>query len=101
MKILVTKGAKIALTKFDATFMNDRLTLAAETQLIDDGSGILKIWRIKKADAVEITKEQHGTFYSAECYVILYTYDVNQDQKYILYTWVVNKTVDRTSYLCN
>lgn len=87
---LVTKGAKIALTKFDATFMNDRLALAAETQLIDDGSGDLKIWRVKKSDAVEISKEQHGTFYSGECYVIWYSYDVNQEKKHVLYSWVVN-----------
>lgn len=70
--------------------MNDRLALAAETQLIDDGSGVLQIWRVKKAEAVEISKEQHGTFYSSECYVILYSYDVNQEKKHVLYTWVVN-----------
>lgn len=71
--------------------MNDRLALAAETQLIDDGTGILKIWRIRKSDAVEIPQEQYGTFYSAECYVILYSYEVNQEKKHVLYSWVVRQ----------
>lgn len=76
--------------------MNDRLALAAETQLVDDGSGSLQIWRIKKADATEIPKEQYGTFYSAECYVILYSYEVNQEKKHVLYSWVVNKFIINT-----
>lgn len=85
----VIKGTKIALSKFDATFMNDRLALAAESQLIDDGSGTLKIWRTKKSDVTEIPKDQHGTFYSGECYVVWYTYEVNKEQKHVIYTWVV------------
>lgn len=71
--------------------MNDRLSLAAETQLIDDGSGTIRIWRVKKADSVEISTEQHGTFYSGECYVVWYSYDVNQEKKHVLFSWVVSQ----------
>lgn len=87
--ILANKPPKIALSKFDATFMNERITLAAEMQLVDDGSGFLRIWRVKKADCLEIAKDRHGMFYSGDCYVVLYSYEVNSKQKHMLYYWLV------------
>lgn len=87
--ILASKPPKIALSKFDATFMNERIALAAEMQLVDDGSGFLRIWRIKKSDCMEIAKERHGMFYSGDTYVVLYSYEINSKQKHILYYWLV------------
>lgn len=86
---LANKPARIALTRFDGDYMNDRLSLAAEIQLIDDGSGTLKVWKIKNNDVTELTKERHGNFYSGQCYVLLYSYEVNSKLKYIIYYWLV------------
>lgn len=88
---LANKPARIALTRFDGDYMNDRIFLAAETQLIDDGSGILKVWKIKNNDVMELAKERYGNFYSGECYILLYSYEVNSKLKYIIYYWLVSK----------
>ncbi|XP_018568811.1 advillin-like, partial [Anoplophora glabripennis] len=84
------KGAKpsILVSKYDALTMEDRPSLAAETQLIDDGTGSLTIWRIKQSHIVEIPKERHGYFFSGDCYIILYTYQTSSEQKHLLYCWL-------------
>ncbi|XP_022911438.2 advillin isoform X2 [Onthophagus taurus] len=88
---IITNGAqknnqKIAITKFDAVLMHERPSLAAETQLLDDGTGTSRIWKIRKNDSVEIGKEKFGNFFSGDCYLIWYSYQ-SQGQKHILYTW--------------
>lgn len=89
INISAYKTAKIALTKFDGDFMNDRILLAAETQIIDDGSGRVHIWRVKRLELVEVATERYGTLFSGDCYVILYKYEVNSKQKHIIYYWLV------------
>lgn len=92
---LLTAGSKptILLSRYDSIQMEERPSLAAETQLIDDGSGNLKIFRIKQQDTVEIPKERHCFFFSGDCYIVLYSYEVSTEQKHILYCWLVSKTV--------
>lgn len=85
----------ILLSRYDALQMEERPSLAAETQLIDDGSGTLTIWRIKEQEMVEIPKERHGVFFSADCYIVLYNYNNLNDQKQLLYCWLVGvKTIN-------
>eukprot|EP01107_Rhizomastix_libera_P007632 TRINITY_DN22656_c0_g1_i1.p1 TRINITY_DN22656_c0_g1~~TRINITY_DN22656_c0_g1_i1.p1 ORF type:complete len:1378 (+),score=521.29 TRINITY_DN22656_c0_g1_i1:111-4244(+) len=57
------------------------------TDDVDDASGDVDIWKIVGAGKVEIPREVNGLFYSAHCYVILYTYGVAGDRSYILYFW--------------
>ncbi|XP_050509264.1 advillin isoform X1 [Diabrotica virgifera virgifera] len=78
----------ILVSRYDAVTMEDRPSLAAETQLIDDGTGSLTIWRINQSRIVEIPKERHGNFFSGDCYIILYTYQTAVDQKHLLYCWL-------------
>lgn len=33
----------------------------------------------------------HGFFYGGDCYLVLYTYDVNGKPHYILYIWQVGQ----------
>lgn len=80
----------LLVSKYDAVTMEDRPALAAETQLIDDGTGSLTIWRIKQSHVVEIPKERHGYFFSGDCYIILYTYQTSSEQKHLLYCWLVS-----------
>jgi len=38
---------------------------------------------------VEVDPAMHGYFYGGDCYLILYTYDVNGRRSHILYMWKV------------
>ncbi|XP_019873520.1 advillin isoform X2 [Aethina tumida] len=79
---------KMLVSKFDAETMEDRPFLAAETQLIDDGSGSITIWRVRQNNIVEIPKERHGFFFSGDCYIILYSYQPTTELKHLLYCWL-------------
>ncbi|KAL1494852.1 hypothetical protein ABEB36_010371 [Hypothenemus hampei] len=76
------------ISKFDPITMEDRPKLAAETQLIDDGSGGMTLWRIKNTRIVEIPKERHGCFFSSDCYIALYSYQTAHHEKHLLYCWI-------------
>ncbi|XP_050309860.1 villin-like protein quail [Anthonomus grandis grandis] len=76
------------ITKFDPITMEDRPSLAAETQLIDDGTGGMTLWRIKNTKIVEIPKERHGCFFSGDCYITLYSYHTAREEKHLLYCWI-------------
>lgn len=77
------------ITKFDPITMEDRPSLAAETQLIDDGSGGMTVWRIKNTRIVEVPKERHGCFFSGDCYIALYSYHTAHEERHLLYCWIV------------
>ncbi|CAH1130262.1 unnamed protein product [Ceutorhynchus assimilis] len=78
----------LTITKFDPITMEERPTLAAETQLIDDGSGGMTLWRIKNTKIVEIPKDRHGYFFTGDCYIALYSYQTARDEKHLLYCWI-------------
>ncbi|XP_057656314.1 villin-like protein quail [Diorhabda carinulata] len=80
--------AKPSVSKYDAVAMENRPNMAAETQLIDDGTGSLTIWRVNRNEIIEIPKEKHGNFFSGDCYVVLYTYRINTERKHLLYCWL-------------
>lgn len=77
----------VAVTKFDATLMHERPILAAECQLVDDGSGTMKVWRVNKTDTIEVPKERYGTFFNGDCYIVVYAYKTTI-QNYIIYYWL-------------
>lgn len=65
-------STKAVLDKFDAITLIQRPKLAAQTQLIDDGSGELKVYRIDFEDITEIPKRFGTVLYSGNCYIIHY-----------------------------
>ncbi|XP_045178411.2 villin-1-like isoform X2 [Mercenaria mercenaria] len=79
--------AKTVQTKFDASTLHSNTALAAETQMVDDGSGKTEIWRVHDFDLQPICMKEIGQFYGGDCYVILYTYLVNGRENYIIYYW--------------
>ncbi|WAR10094.1 AVIL-like protein [Mya arenaria] len=83
------KIAKTVQTKFDATTLHSNTALAAQTQMVDDGTGKCEIWRIDDFDMKPIRSQDIGLFYGGDCYVILYTYEVNGKENYIIYYWQV------------
>lgn len=65
------------LGKLDSLTLMQRPKVAAQTQLIDDGSGEVKIYRINSNKMVELPKTTAGSFYSGDCFIILYEVTVS------------------------
>ncbi|XP_065164723.1 LOW QUALITY PROTEIN: advillin [Atheta coriaria] len=78
---------KRAISKFDALTMEERPSLAAETQLVDDGSGQMRIWRIMNDEVVEIAREKHGQFFAGDCYIVWYNYESAINRNIVFY-WI-------------
>jgi len=87
------KIARSISTVFDATSMHERPQMAAETQLVDDGTGNVDIWRVRKFGLQEVEDKFEGIFFSGDCYLLKYTYIVGSKENYILYYWLVSKQV--------
>ncbi|XP_069087021.1 advillin [Pleurodeles waltl] len=83
----MSKIAKVSQEKFDASLMHAKPELAAQERMVDDGSGKLEVWRIEDLELVPIEHEWYGFFYGGDCYLVLYTYEVNRKPHYILYIW--------------
>jgi len=81
----VGKIAKIIPEKFDPSTLHENHVLAAETQMVDDGSGQKEVYRVKSFDLVELPEEDYGKFYSGDCYIVIYTYGANN---IIIYYWL-------------
>lgn len=60
------------LEKFDAITLIQRPQVAAQMQLIDDGTGDIKVYRIDSEDITEIPKRYGQIFYSNNCYIVHY-----------------------------
>ncbi|XP_075213446.1 villin like protein quail isoform X2 [Lycorma delicatula] len=84
----VLRKAKTVVPKLDAESLQASPNLAAETQLVDDGSGSVTVWRVDKTDLIELPKESYGTFYSGDCYLVHYVYSASGKERHILYYWV-------------
>eukprot|EP00742_Colponemidia_sp_Colp-10_P001498 GILJ01001608.1.p1 GENE.GILJ01001608.1~~GILJ01001608.1.p1 ORF type:complete len:830 (-),score=172.89 GILJ01001608.1:131-2620(-) len=59
----------------------------AQQALVDDGSGKLQIWRVENFELKEVDPSLYGQFYAGDSYVLLYTYQKNRRDEYIIYFW--------------
>ncbi|XP_028261392.1 advillin isoform X2 [Parambassis ranga] len=84
-----TKGkvAHVTQEKFDASLMHVMPEVAAQERMVDDGSGQVEVWRIENLELAPVDPEWYGYFYGGDCYLILYTYLVNNKKCYLLYIW--------------
>jgi len=80
--------AKTVQTKFDAKTLHENPQVAANTGMVDDGSGVKEVFRVEMFDLVEVPEEKHGIFFSGDCYVILYAYSDGSKDHYIIYYWL-------------
>lgn len=94
----INKIANPVTTNFDASLLHSNHKLAAETQMIDDGSGNRQIWVIKNFEIHEVSADNYGRFHSKNCYIIRYSYQVENVQKHILYYWIVSINIYFRSY---
>ncbi|XP_066487689.1 villin-1 [Tiliqua scincoides] len=83
----VGKIAKVEQVKFDATSLHAKPEMAAQHKMVDDGSGEVKVWRIENLELVPVDNRWLGHFYSGDCYLILYKYQVYSKIHYIIYVW--------------
>lgn len=96
-----SNGIATSLEKFDAMTLVQRPQLAAQMQLVDDGSGELKVYRIENDDIIDVPKRFGQVFYSDNCYIIHYQTQAlasGHPIKNVIYLWTgrkckqVNKT---------
>lgn len=83
-----SKIAKTVQTKFDAMTLHENRALAAQTQMVDDGSGKKEVWRVENFELVPVEAKNYGKFYGGDCYVILYTYGTGGTENYLIYYWM-------------
>uniref|UniRef100_A0A8C0INV0 Advillin n=1 Tax=Chelonoidis abingdonii TaxID=106734 RepID=A0A8C0INV0_CHEAB len=81
------KIAKVSQEKFDAMLLHARPELAAQERMVDNGEGKVEVWRIENLELAPVESQWHGCFYGGDCYLVLYTYGVNHQSRYILYIW--------------
>ncbi|KAM3595838.1 uncharacterized protein V6R79_003663 [Siganus canaliculatus] len=83
-KVFVTERiAKIPQVEFDASTLHQSHHMAAQYNMVDDGSGDTQIFRVDSSGRVPVEPESYGQFYGGDCYIILYTYH----RRHIIYTW--------------
>ncbi|XP_005924849.1 advillin [Haplochromis burtoni] len=84
-----TKGriAHVTQEKFDASLMHAQPEVAAQERMVDDGTGQVEVWRIENLELAPMDPQWYGYFYGGDCYLILYTYLVNNKKCYLLYMW--------------
>ncbi|XP_076157225.1 scinderin-like isoform X1 [Alosa pseudoharengus] len=83
-RVYVTERiARIQQVPFDATKLHESQQMAAQYNMVDDGTGETQIWRVESSGRVAIDPKEYGQFYGGDCYIILYTYKRGQ----IIYTW--------------
>ncbi|XP_047439510.1 advillin [Mugil cephalus] len=81
------KIAHITQEKFDASLMHMMPEVAAQERMVDNGTGQVEVWRIEDLELVPVDPKWFGYFYGGDCYLILYTYLVNNKKCYLLYIW--------------
>uniref|UniRef100_A0A8D2LUQ2 Scinderin n=1 Tax=Varanus komodoensis TaxID=61221 RepID=A0A8D2LUQ2_VARKO len=70
-KVYVTERvARIKQIEFDATKLHESPQMAAQHNMIDDGSGKVEIWRVESNGRIPVAPESYGQFYGGDCYII-------------------------------
>uniref|UniRef100_A0AAX7V0T9 HP domain-containing protein n=1 Tax=Astatotilapia calliptera TaxID=8154 RepID=A0AAX7V0T9_ASTCA len=93
----VNDGAESALFKqlFQRWTVKDQTQglgkpeVAAQERMVDDGTGQVEVWRIENLELAPMDPQWYGYLYGGDCYLILYTYLVNNKKCYLLYMWQV------------
>jgi hypothetical protein len=88
--VSVGKIATTVNNKFDAATLHDKPKLAAESQLVDDGTGEHIVWRVEKFELIRVPDNLQGVFFAGDCYVVKYTYLAGGTEKHLIYYWLVS-----------
>jgi hypothetical protein len=89
---LIVKGkasgnvAKVVQQKVDVKALHTQKK-PQEEAVVDEGKGKVDIWRVEGFKLVPVDKSMYGQFFSGDSYIILYTYQVNGKDNWIIYMW--------------
>uniref|UniRef100_A0AAR2IWU9 Gelsolin-like domain-containing protein n=1 Tax=Pygocentrus nattereri TaxID=42514 RepID=A0AAR2IWU9_PYGNA len=81
---------QIAVVKqipFDASTLHSNKAMAAQHNMVDNGSGKVQIWRVEEGERVPVDPASYGQFYGGDCYIILYSYKQGSREQHLIYTW--------------
>lgn len=72
--------------------MVPKATREKRIDLVGEGkrNEICLSFRIKNFDLIELPEEEHGEFFSADCYIVLYAYSSISSENYVIYYWIVS-----------
>ncbi|BBM99886.1 hypothetical protein MPTK1_1g24640 [Marchantia polymorpha subsp. ruderalis] len=86
------RGKVAALLKQQGVDVKGLLKAAAPTEDIPppllESSGKLEVWRVDGTAKTVIPPEDHGKFFDAHCYIVLYTYHGDRKEDFLLCTWL-------------
>ncbi|XP_046745541.1 villin-1 [Diprion similis] len=93
------KRALILPSYFEPDYMAERPRMAADCQLVDDGSGDRTFWKVAKSDVTSF--RDAGIYYAEACYVMQYRYGAGRKSRVIVYCWkgAHSSSVDREAAL--
>ncbi|XP_067086419.1 scinderin like a [Osmerus mordax] len=83
----VGRIANVKQVPFDVSSLHGNKAMAAQHNMVDDGSGSIQVWRIEGGDKVPVDPSNYGQFFGGDCYLVLYTYRQGSKEKHIIYTW--------------
>ncbi|GAA6079307.1 scinderin like b, partial [Tachysurus ichikawai] len=83
----IGKIANVKQIPFDASTLHSNQSMAAQHNMVDDGSGKVQIWRVEDGKRVAVDPSSYGQFYGGDCYIILYSYKQGSREQHIIYTW--------------
>lgn len=81
---------KKATTVLNTASLHESPHLAANSQLVDDGSGTVTVWRVWQSELILVPTPCHGTFYAGDCYLVKYSYWARGREHHLLYYWLVS-----------
>ncbi|KAI4894107.1 hypothetical protein NFI96_020169, partial [Prochilodus magdalenae] len=79
--------AQVEQIPFDASTLHSNKAMAAQHNMVDDGSGKVQIWRVENGARAAVDPTLYGQFYGGDCYIILYSYRQGSREQHIIYTW--------------
>ena len=85
---LAARGSKEVKT-FDVNTMHKH-GHREEDRMPDDARGSVQIWRVEDYELVDWPKDRYGIFFQGDSYVVLYTYGRKDNERYIIYFWLVS-----------
>jgi hypothetical protein len=88
--VAVGKITSTVNNKADAATLHNKPNLAAESQLVDDGTGERTVWRVEQSQLASVPETLHGVFFSSDSYVVKYKYSDGHSEKYLIYSWLVS-----------
>uniref|UniRef100_A0A672T9H1 Macrophage-capping protein n=1 Tax=Sinocyclocheilus grahami TaxID=75366 RepID=A0A672T9H1_SINGR len=83
----IGKIAHVEQIPFDASSLHNNKAMAAQHNMVDDGSGKVQIWRVEGGGRVPVDPSTYGQFFGGDCYLILYSYKQGSREQHIIYTW--------------